>query len=214
MRVHQANTKEKKLSKKTKKTILYSAIIGTATVAVALIVTLSLVFGAKPGDGGEVILPPPDPGTEVEAPPPPPVKPAIVLPVGEFTMGKPAVLDRLVYNSSMNQWRTHNGMDFFAAEGTQVLAITDGTVLSVEHTQLEASVVTIQHADGLVSIYKGLSTDILVEEGDSVKSGDAIGAIAASMPRERSEGAHLHLELKENGILIDPITILPEIGDK
>ena len=213
MRMHQANAKEKKpISKRTKKTILYSALIGTATVAVALIVTLTLVFGARPGDGSQVVLPPPDddPGQNVVGPPPP----AIVLPLGAYTLGKPAVLNKLVYNSSMNQWRTHDGMDFFADAGTNVLAITDGTVLSVEHTQLEASVITLEHAGGLVSVYKGLSGDILLEEGDTVKSGDVIGSVAASMPRERSEGAHLHLELRQNGSLIDPITILPEIGDK
>jgi len=216
--MHQANAKEKKpLSKKAKKTILYSAIISTATVAVALIITLALVFGNKPGDGNEVVLPPPEePGSEVVAPPPPPppAKPAVVLPLDDFTAGKPAVLDRLVYNSSMNQWRTHNGMDFLAAEGSAVRAVTDGKVVGVEHTQLEASVVTIEHADGIVSVYKGLATDVRVEEGDTVKSGDVIGSVAASMPRERSEGPHLHLEIKQNGSLIDPVTFLPDIGDK
>ena len=131
--------------------------------------------------------------------------------MADATAGKPAVLDKLVYNSSMNQWRTHNGMDFAAAEGTAVLAITDGTVSSVEHTQLEAAVVTIEHADGYVSIYKGLASDVLVEEGDTVKSGDPIGSVASYMPRERSEGPHLHLEIKENGKLIDPLTYLPSI---
>ena len=213
MRMHHANAKEKKkLSKKTKRAIIYSAVFGVSTVAIALIITLSLMFGKGPAI--ETETPPPDPGIDIEAPPPPPYVPVFVLPLEDFTVGKHAVLDKLVYNSSMNQWRTHNGMDFMAAEGTAVRTITDGTVLSVEHTQLEASVVTIQHADGVVSVYKGLSTDIKVEEGDTLTAGDAIGSVAANMPRERSEGAHLHLEVKQNGTLVDPMLFLPELGDK
>ena len=215
MRTSNSSTKGKRTSRKTKRAILYSAVFGAALIAITLAITLPLVLG------GEVLPPPidyvPGPGIEVEAPPPNvPSAPAIVLPIaeGQFTMGKLASLDRLVFHASMNQWRTHNGVDFRTTAGTEVRAIKDGTVLSVEHTILEASVVTIQHANGLMTVFKGLDTDVRVESGETVKAGDAIGSVAAVMPRKRSEGPVLHMQMRQNGNLINPLNHFPELANK
>ncbi|MCL2061020.1 MAG: M23 family metallopeptidase [Firmicutes bacterium] len=208
MRTYQSQAKDKK-GRKSKRAILYSIVLTATLVAVALVITLSLTLGKD-----EVPLhTPPDDGTQIEVPVP---GPSFVLPMAadDFSLGRTAVLDRLVYNSSMNQWRTHNGMDFLAEEGASVVAISDGTVVSVQHTQLDAGVVVIRHAGGLESTYKGLAADIRVEEGDTIEAGDSIGTVASVLPRRRSEGSHLYLETRLNGKLVNPLTYLPEIGDK
>ena len=39
--------------------------------------------------------------------------------------------DNLVYSKTMQDWRTHNGIDFAANEGDDVLAAADGTVEAI-----------------------------------------------------------------------------------
>ena len=61
----------------------------------------------------------------------------------------------------------------------------------------------IKITDDLVVVYKGLSSDIAVKEGDTVKKGQEIGK-ATSMLTEKADGVHLHLELLEKNKLVDP----------
>ena len=76
-------------------------------------------------------------------------------------------------------------------------------------------VVTIEQSDGLTAIYKSLSADTLVEEGDAVTTGTPIGYVSDSMTSEQNDGAHLHLEMKDaDGGYVDPMTKLPDGTEK
>lgn len=214
MRTNQSDSKNNKVVSRPK-TVLYAVALGIGAIAIATVVTLAIVFsGAETAPLEQAVTP--DITTDVIAPTveAEQEETVFVLPMETFTVGQLCELEKLVYNSSLNQYATHNGMDFLCDEGTQVLAIADGTVLSVTHTELDATVIIIQHSDGYVSTYKGLNTDVSVAEGDIVKASDVIATVASSMPRERSEGPHLHLEITLDDVLIDPLTVLPEVGDK
>ncbi len=160
-----------------------------AVVAVAL--ALSLTFGLRTKT-------PTDNDTDVVVPP---VQITFVAPLGECKITKPAALDKLVYNETLKQWRSHNGIDFEAKAGSEVMSIADGTVKSVENTILEGVVVTIEHAGGYTSIYKGLES-ASVAENDKVTGGAKIGSVG-TMSCEQHLGAHLHLEMKKDGKLVN-----------
>ena len=116
------------------------------------------------------------------------------------------------FESMLNQIKTqgvYNGI-----ETTYAPAVSDGKVKSVVETNLEGWVVTIEHADGLVSIYKGLDREGLAAEGAAVKTGDSIGKLAETMMLEQLDGVHLHLEMKKNGALVNPLDYLPEAGSE
>lgn len=205
MRTYQNGTKDKKkLSKK----MMYIILLSLSIVAIATIITLSLTLGGKPPVDNN-----PDDGLPSGGDP---VTPKVVytVPMDSFTVGMPASLTQIVYMSSMNNWRTHNGIDLIAEAGSKVYAITDGTVTNIQNKSLEATIITITHKNGVVSYYYGLSEDVMVEVGNTVKGGDVIGTVAASMPLESDVGAHLHLEIKENNKLVDPMKFLPELADK
>ncbi len=116
--------------------------------------------------------------------------------------------DTMVFNSTLNRFTAHLAIDFFAPEGTEVLAVFGGTVKSVENTLLKGVTVTIDHGDGLVTVYNSLADGDSVSVGMKVKKGDVIGHVSTTNRQEYKAGAHLHFEVMENGELINPAKYL------
>ena len=116
--------------------------------------------------------------------------------------------ETMVYNSTLNRYTSHLAMDFYAPEGSSVYAVYDGTVISVESTFLQGTTITIDHGNGLYSIYNSLADGDSVSVGKSVNQGDEIGQVSVSNRQEYKAGAHLHFEVKENGQLVDPAKYL------
>lgn len=119
-------------------------------------------------------------------------------------------LEVLAYDETMGDWRTHSGVDISAPVGTEVMAVADGTVASVEQDPLMGTTVTIAHADGLESVYANLAEVPAVEAGDGVKVGAVIGSTGTTAAAESARPPHLHLEMRKNGESVDPLSILPE----
>ena len=136
---------------------------------------------------------------------------AYVLPLSEFTVGMGYSRDSeyvLVFKPTLNEYSVHNGIDFLAQEGTQVLAINDGVVKSVTNDFGMGWTVQVEHEDGYVSCYSSLSEDITVSVGQTVECGETIGYVANTATYESLEGAHLHFELKKEGEYVNPSVLL------
>lgn len=129
-------------------------------------------------------------------------------PLKSYTMGMGYAVDSLLYSNTLNQWQTHSGVDFIAKENDEVYCVYDGVVEKIENDVLEGYCITIKHSDMLKTIYKSLTSNIEVEEGDSVKAGDVIGYVGLSSIVEQKEGAHLHFEVLENNEPVDPMKYL------
>ena len=112
--------------------------------------------------------------------------------------------DELQYDATMGDWRTHDGIDIQAPEGTQVLAAEAGTVQSVYEDNLMGTVVVIDHGDGVQTLYASLQPDPAVETGDSVTAGQVIGQVGSTAYAEADRGAHLHFSVTQNGEPTDP----------
>lgn len=113
--------------------------------------------------------------------------------------------DELVYNETMKDWRTHNGMDISAPVGDRVVAALDGTITAVYADPLLGGVVE-QEADGKIWRYCGLDK-IKVEAGQTVEAGDTLGRLETADGESAGE-SHLHLELLKDGNYLDPETVL------
>lgn len=115
-------------------------------------------------------------------------------------------MDKLIYSVTLDQYMTHCGIDIEAPEDTQVVALADGTVTAVYTDDRYGKSIEITHSDGsgLVSIYSNLSTNEMVEIGDTVKAGQIIGGVGSSGLFESLEPAHLHLELLKDGVYVNP----------
>ncbi|MBR2968047.1 MAG: M23 family metallopeptidase [Clostridia bacterium] len=197
MKFYSNSTNDKK-----KKNNLWTLVGGLALIVSAVIITVVATLPDNSQNVGGNIIPPV--GEQAEQ---------YVMPMSEYTMGQ-EFSDKLVFNQTLKQWRTHNGVDFIGEKGADVRAVLGGKVTSVETTTLEGTVVTIEQSDGIVSIYKSLSAEVAVEVGQTVKAGDLIGKVDATMVTEKNEGTHLHLEMKKDGQYVNPLEYLPEGADK
>ena len=95
----------------------------------------------------------------------------------------------------------HRGLDIAAPAGTPVLAASAGTVSLVHQDMvLSGKTVLLDHGHGVSSVYIHMS-EISVEEGQYVQSGQVIGAVGAT---GRASGPHLHWGLNWFDIKLDP----------
>ncbi len=117
--------------------------------------------------------------------------------------------DELVKSKTLDDWRIHSGVDIKGELGRDVHSIADGTVKSVATDSMMGNTVTIEHKDGMVSVYANLAEDIKLKAGDAVKNGDVIGKVGNSALAECMEEPHLHLEVKKDGKNIDPLSLFP-----
>lgn len=117
-------------------------------------------------------------------------------------------MDKLAYNATTRDWRTHAGMDIAAPEGSPVLAVAEGTVLSVFEDDLLGQTVTVEHAGGYVTHYANLSPEVAVSAGDRVSPGQALGAVGKTALGELGSEPHLHFAVYKNNVPQDPETYL------
>ena len=145
----------------------------------------------------------PDPVEEAEITEPAELLPQVVSPLDGTTVTVFSVTE-LMYDETMADWRTHNGIDIQAAEGDSVRTAASGTVLSVKDDELMGTTVVIQHGGGYTTQYSCLQKDPPVQEGDQVAAGDIIGLVGSTASAEGSMGPHLHFSVSKDGKLIDP----------
>lgn len=99
----------------------------------------------------------------------------------------------------------HYGIDLGVPVGSPVLAVEDGTILTVGYQADGAgNYVTIEHSDGYLTKYFHLDSYI-VAEGEAVSKGQIIGY---SGNTGTSTGPHLHFEVWLNGESVDPKSVI------
>ena len=112
-----------------------------------------------------------------------------------------------VFSPTMKDYRTHNGVDFLGMAGDTVSPIAQGEVLSVTHDPLWGWSVTVDHGGGVVSKISGLSEKDLPEAGAFVHENAVIGRVG-EIPVEAEDAPHIHLEVRVNGSLTDPLELM------
>ena len=115
--------------------------------------------------------------------------------------------DDLIWNSTLEQWRAHPGIDIAAAGGTAVMACGDGVITDAYEDALYGYVVEISHEGDIISRYCALATLELAEIGGSVKKGDIIGSVGDVPMIEADIGTHLHFEMLAGGAYIEPVFV-------
>lgn len=115
--------------------------------------------------------------------------------------------NELLYSATMRDYRTHDGLDYKADEGTPVFAAAYGTVSSINTDDCYGLTVTVDHGGGLESVYSSLG-ECFVSVGDTVERGDTIASVGNSASVETAEGAHLHFEARKDGQTVNPVELM------
>lgn len=94
----------------------------------------------------------------------------------------------------------HTGLDIAAPKGTSIKAAAGGTVIHAGWKGSLGNLVIISHGNG-VQTYYGHCSKILVSAGQQVSQGDIIAKVGST---GNSTGPHLHLEVRVNGVALNP----------
>lgn len=138
-----------------------------------------------------------------------PVKPAL---------GLSAFFEDLGYVATFGV--QHHALDIPASHNTVFVAPADGVVYKVYDAaaledpkdRLGYGYLMVAHRKGVMTLYGHISAS-LVKEGDFVKKGQVLGLTGATPGTPgagaRTTGPHLHFEVFQDGIRVDPLNYLP-----
>ncbi len=95
----------------------------------------------------------------------------------------------------------HNGIDICAQRGAKILAVAGGTVKETNYEFKYGNYIIIKHDEEYETLYAYLD-EINVKEGDTIIEGQEIGTVGVT---GNTLGPHLHLELRHNGVPVNPL---------
>ena len=95
---------------------------------------------------------------------------------------------------------THTGLDIATSTGTPIVAAAGGTVTYSGYKGSYGNLLVISHGNGVTTYYAHCSK-LYVSAGATVSQGQQIAAIGNT---GNSTGPHLHLEVRLNGVALNP----------
>lgn len=120
----------------------------------------------------------------------------------------------VVFNPTLEVYSAHLALDISGAEGAKVLCAYAGTIESIETSYLQGTVVTVNHGDGLKTVYSSLEVNEELEVGQTLQAGDELGIISTTNRQEYKQGPHLHFEAIKNEVKVNPADYLILDEDK
>lgn len=94
----------------------------------------------------------------------------------------------------------HTGLDIATSYGTPIKPVSEGTVTFAGRKGSYGKLVIISHGNGIESYY-GHCSSIYVKIGQKVDTKTTIAAVGST---GNSTGNHLHLEIRKNGVPLNP----------
>ncbi|MDT8368106.1 MAG: M23 family metallopeptidase [Longimicrobiales bacterium] len=153
------------------------------------------LFGARPATPSNLWLPPTGGRSAPEVLDAEPSAPE------SWPLSEPGFVTRALPAESDEN---HTGLDIAIPEGTWVRASGSGVVLDVGEDPTYGLFVTLDHGDGVVTLY-GHASRTYVTRGRRVRRNEVI---ALSGNSGRSTAPHLHFEIRRDGEPLDPSTFL------
>lgn len=98
----------------------------------------------------------------------------------------------------------HKGIDFEANAGDPVFAVADGVVSFAGVRNGYGNTIEIDHGNGYVTRYAHNSS-LTHQVGDLVRTGQVVARAGST---GRSTGVHVHLEVWQDGVVVDPLRFL------
>lgn len=100
--------------------------------------------------------------------------------------------------------KLHSGIDYAAPGGTPIYAADDGVVLTSGWIRGYGYTITINHGNGIVTLYAHCSS-LVAKAGEKVTKGQTVAKVGTT---GNSTGNHLHFEVKVNGKAQNPASYM------
>lgn len=101
-----------------------------------------------------------------------------------------------------NTYIQSSGVSYSNGNTFEVVSVLEGTVREVKEDAMLGNSITIEHADGVVSVYQSVS-NITVKEGDIINAGFVIATSSTSNISPDLDN-HLYFELIVDGLAVNP----------
>jgi murein DD-endopeptidase MepM/ murein hydrolase activator NlpD len=102
----------------------------------------------------------------------------------------------------------HPGIDLSSPSGEPVYPITNGKIEAIQYSRYGyGNAIVVDHGNKITSLYAHLSK-INIANNQEVSTNTKIGEVGST---GYSSGSHLHLEIRDAGYPINPLTILPSL---
>lgn len=205
---------------KSKKRVVYYLLLAVCVLVLAVATVLTVYFVTR---GNDIVVDnPPD---DIAKPGDDDNKPSVTPPsdddkptggeatkyVSPVNAAYTAEYNTVYANETLGWYYRHCALDFAAAQGTKVCAMSAGKVQEVSLSQETGNYIVIDHGNGLLSCYRFVEPKEGLKAGDSVEAGAEIGTVAASYGSEAKDGEHLHFEVQQNGKYVDPTTLIDAV---
>ena len=114
---------------------------------------------------------------------------------------------QLVYYETLDDWRSHQGVDIEARVGEDVYICESGVVEKIYKNNMGGCIL-VDHENGYKSLYACLGETDLVKVGDKLSMGETIGRVGDTAVGDLVTTPHVHFEMYREGIAIDPLDII------
>ena len=206
---------------------LYYFMIGASLIIIATVIAIVLANDTSNATGGikESIKPiesikeserdsqpesEKEPENENESSKPTDTKIIFTLPVSSGTVIKSYTSSTVVFNQTLGVYTGHMGIDFGAEAGTAVLCAYDGKIESITSAYLQGTTITVDHGNGLKTVYNSIDADEGLTEGQTVSAGQTLGVVSDNNRQEYKDGPHLHFEVSVDGAKANPLDYISD----
>jgi murein DD-endopeptidase MepM/ murein hydrolase activator NlpD len=100
------------------------------------------------------------------------------------------------------KWKAHNGTDYAAPHGTEIMTTAAGKVIETGYTAGNGNYVKVKHNGTYTTQYLHMSK-ILVRKGQSVAQGQTLGRVGST---GLATGPHVCYRFWKNGVQVDPLS--------
>ena len=107
------------------------------------------------------------------------------------------------------KWDSHTGTDIGVPQGVEIHAAQSGVVTLSRYNASYGNYCIISHGNGYATLYAHQKQLPLVKVGDTVEKGQVIGYVGNT---GNSYGAHLHFELRVDGVRDDVLKLYPGLN--
>lgn len=135
------------------------------------------------------------------------VLPPFYAPVRNGTVIRSHSVTVPVFSPTMNDYRTHTGVDIACAPASPILAAADGKIGNFWYDPMMGYTLSVVHNGDAVTIYQGLAEELPegISAGTAVSAGQVIACSGNTALIECEDGEHLHFMLNIGGTDVDPM---------